>query len=322
MPLTLTEQLDNLYTTTWEHRKGKAFDNIFTATPFWYWMKDKGKLKTEQGGRFIMYPIEYDMNSEIAWISKGEAVNLADYEFLTETKWDWRYLVASLVRFGIDDQQNRGKAQIINLMNAKMRNTDGALIDTLETALFGAQSGKSIEGLQNLVPDDSDGTEDAGGIDPLTYSYWRNKEKNMTGLSCSVHLVSQMRTMLNNCMNNKLMDKPDLILTAQTPYEYYEDETMEQKQIVNKKLGDAGFENIEFKGTPMVWSPACAATRMYFLNTNFLYLVYDSMMNFDMTNWKEIPDQVNDRAAQIIFACAFVITRKICQGILHTIDTA
>jgi hypothetical protein len=260
---TLTETLDNLYTTTWEHRKGKAHDNIFTATPFWFWLKSKGKFKTEQGGRFIMEPLEYAKNDAIDWVVKGSAVSLNDFEFMTESKWDWRYLVGTIVRFGIDDQQNRGKAAIMKLMTKKLDNTENALVDELETTLFAAQTGNKIEGLQNLVPDlGVSSTDDAGGIAPATYTWFANQIKSMTGLSFSVNGISQMRTMLNNCMNNRLMDKPDIIVSGQTPYEYYEDETLEQKQIVNKKLGDAGFENIQFKGTPMIWSPACAATRI------------------------------------------------------------
>jgi hypothetical protein len=179
---TLSENLDNLYTTTWEHRKGKAHDNIFTATPFWFWMKEKGKLKTEMGGRFIMEPLEYAKNDSVEWIVKGSAVSLNDFEFLTESKWDWKYLTGSVVRFGVDDQQNRGRAQIIKLMTRKLDNLENSLVDTLETALFAAKSGNSIEGLQNLVPDDPTGASyDAGGIDQSTYSWWRNQYTNATG---------------------------------------------------------------------------------------------------------------------------------------------
>jgi len=320
---TFEEQLDNLYTTTWEHRKAKVHDNIFTATPFWFWLKEKGKFKTESGGRFIMEPVEYAMNDSMTWITKGDAVSLNDFEFLTETKWDWKYLTGSIVRFGIDDQQNRGRAQIIKLMTRKMENLDNSLIDTLETALFASGgSSNDIYGLQNLVPDDSDGTQDVGGLDTSELSWWQNQETDATGRSFAVYGFGDMRTLLNNCSESRQMDRPDIIVTGQTPYEYYEDETMEQKQIVNKKLGDAGFTNIEFKGIPMIYSPACANSRMYFLNTNFLYFIYDPAMNFDMTEWKAIPDQVNDRAAQVILACAFIVTRKLCQGIYHTIDTA
>lgn len=322
MPPSLTQTLDNLYTTTWQLRKNKAHDNIFTATPFWFWLKEKGKFKTEEGGRFIEEPFEYAKNDNVVWLGKGGAVSLNDYEFLTTSKWDWRYLVGSMVRFGVDDQQNRGKAAIIKLMNSKMNNTENSMIDTLETALFTAQSGLSIEGLPDLVQDAPATSNDAGGVDPSVYTWFQNKSSNMSGLSMAVYLVAKMTNLLNLCMNNRAMDRPDIIITTQAIYEAYDAEVLEQKQIVNKTLGDAGFTNIEFKGMPMVWSPACGSGRLYTLNTNYIYLTYDPMLNFDMTNWKEIPDQVNDRAAQIVLACALMVTRRMCQGVIYNATTA
>ncbi|KKL88317.1 hypothetical protein LCGC14_1925910 [marine sediment metagenome] len=86
-------------------------------------------------------------------------------------------------------------------------------------------------------------------------------------------------------------------------------------------MGDAGFENIQFKGVPVTWSPSCANTRMYFLNLNFLKFTYDPIAFFDMTEWKAIPDQVNDRAAQIITAGNLVTGRRRTHGVIFGIDT-
>lgn len=322
---TLTETLDTLYTTTWQHMRDEIRDNVFDSSPFWFWLRDKGKLKSVEGGRWISEPIAFDKNDQIVWLGKGGTTSLADYEFLTIAKYDWKYLACPIVRFGVDDQQNRGKMQIINILEAKMENTRNALINEMETTLFqtNAATLKEPYGLQNLIQD-APATGSVGGIDTsiAANAYWKNIESDLTGKSFAVYGVSYMRTLLNNCMKNLRQDRPDIIVCGQTPYEYYEDETMEQKQIVNKTLGDASFQNIEFKGLPMIWSPSCADTRMYFLNTNFIYFVYDPMMFFDMTEWKAIPDQVNDRAAQIATACSFQVSRRKCQGVLHTIDTA
>ena len=307
MAFTLTETLDNLYTTTWQNMKDEVADNIFDSTPFFFWLRDKGKMKKVNGGRFITEPLQYDKN---------------DFEFLTTAKYDWKYLYGSIVRFGVDDQQNRGKNLIINLMNAKMDNTKNNLVQTLETTLAASSaSGDEFDGLQLLVADDPTAGNVVGTINDSTHSWWRNQTKNMTGLSFAAQGESWMRNMLNNTSNNLGMDRPDIIVSGQTPYEYYEDTQMGYVQLVNNKLGDAGFENILFKGLPMVWSPSVADTRMYFLNTRFISFVYDPMMYFDMTEWKPIPDQVNDRAAQIITACTFTVSRRRCQGVLHTIDT-
>ncbi|MBU2249791.1 MAG: phage major capsid protein, partial [Gammaproteobacteria bacterium] len=243
---TLSETLDNLYTTTWQHMKSQVRDNIFNAIPFWFWLKNKGKLKPIQGGRWISEPVVYDKNDNVTWLTKGGTTPLNDYEFMTIAKYDWRYVAIPIVRFGIDDQQNRGKAQIINFMNAKLENTKNSLISDMETTLFQAKTSGDKEpfGLQDLVQDTPTSNPSGGAVGeiPSTSTWWRNQYTSMTGKSCSVYLVSYMRTMLNKCMKNLTMDAPDIIVTGQHPYELYEDETMEQKQIVNKTLGDAGFQ--------------------------------------------------------------------------------
>lgn len=321
----LTEFLDNLYTTTWQNMKSTVRDNFFDATPFYFWLRDRGRVETIQGGRWISEPLSYAQNDNVAWIGKGGTTAMNDYEFLTVAKYDWRYLVAPIVRFGIDDQQNRGRNLIMSLMNSKMDNTQNSLVSELESRLAAASgaAASAIDGLQLLVADDPTAAGVVGGIEQSTAanSWWRNKTSDMTGVSFAASGVDRMRTMFNNTMNNLKMDMIDIIVTSQTVYEYYEDAVLGFYQTQNNKLGDVGFQNIEFKGAPIIWSPNISQ-RMYFLNTNFIKFVYDPGMFFDMTEWKAIPEQVNDRVAQIVTACQHTVSRRICQGVIHTIDTA
>lgn len=323
MPGTLVEALDNLYTTTWQNMKSQVADQIFDATPFYFWLKSKGKMKTVSGGRFIAEPLQYAKNDNVTWIGRGGTVSLNDQEFLTVAYYEWRYLVASIVRFGVDDQKNRGKNQIINLMMAKLQNARDSLISELESRLFAGEgsSQNAMDGLLHLVQDDPTAASTVGGIDQSANSWWRNQSINMTGVSFASSGVENMRKMLNNTMNNLKMDAPDIIVCGQQPYEFYEDNLLSYYRITNNKLGDAGFQNQVFKGIPMVWSPSCG-NRMYFLNTRFISLVYDPALFFDMTEWKAIPDQVNDRAAQIVSAMQLTVSRRRCQGVIYGIDTA
>jgi hypothetical protein len=317
---TLTEQLDNYYTTTWQNMKSQVADNIFDATPFWFWLKAHDGLESVAGGRFLTEPLRYAKSDNVAWVTRGSTVTMDDKQFLTIAQDNWRYLADSIVRYGVDDQQNRGKNQIINLATAKLNNSQDSLIDTLETALAGTQSGSTINGLQNLVADNP-ATGTLQGIDRAAQTWFRNQKIDMTGESFATYGIARMRTMYNNCMNNLKMDRPNIVVSGQTPYERYEDEVDEQKRIVNKTMGDAGFENIQYKGVPMVWSPAIAATRMYFLNTRFLKFKYDPALFFDMTEWKAIPNQINDRAAQVVLAGNLMTSRPRCQGVIFGMNT-
>jgi hypothetical protein len=323
-----TQALDDLYTTTWQKRLPGVFDNIFTAAPFWFWLKDKGKLRPVRGGRFLETNLEYGQNSTVQWIARGGTVAMNDFKFLTVAQYQWRYLVANILRFGVDEQQNSGDSRIIDWVNAKLNNTEESLTSTLETTLAAGSGAAtlpaaSIDGLQFLVPDFGNvasSSFNAGGIDPSVYTWWQNQAIDMTGLSFAVNGVDKMRHLLNLCMNNRRMDAPDIILSDMNSYELYEATVIPAYRTSNNRLADMGFDNQSYKRIPMVWSPALSQ-RMYFLNTRFIEFVYDPGYFFDMTEWKAIPNQVNDRAAQVELACSFMTNRRRVLGVLSTIDT-
>src|SRR3954465_4433172 len=325
MPPSFTQALDDLYTTTWQKRLPGVFDNIFQSAAFWYWLKDKGKIRPMRGGRFLEVNLQYGKNTTTQWITRGGTVSMNDFKFLTVGQFNWRYLVANILRYWIDEQQNSSDSKIVDWVNAKLDNTEEALVDNLETALTGGAGSATnqIDGLQFLVPDAANvasASFNAGGIDPSVYTWWQNQAITMAGLSFAINGIANMRHLLNLCMNNRRMDAPDIILSDMLSYEYYEGDGLPMLRIGNTKLADAGFENQTFKRIPMVWTPAITA-RMYFLNTRFIEFIYDPSAFFDMTDWKPIPDQVDDRAAQVKLACSFVTSRRRVLGVLDTINT-
>lgn len=330
----LTEAIDDLYTTTWENRKSDVRDQIFDGTPFWFWLRANDGLETNRGGRFLTEPLRYSKSDRVRFVQRGSEVPLSENEFLTTAQEDWRYLADSIVRFGVDDQQNSGKNQIINLVNAKIDQSRDSLIDKMEITLTGAKAtnqgpndADAFVGLLDLV-DDTPATGVVHGIDGAVHTWWRNQAKSLAGISFATDGVTEMNRMLNSCSKNMGTDTPNIILGGQHPFELYWEETLEQRRVSNKTLGDAGFQNVEFRGIPFIWSPqvasvdiAVTAGRIYFLNTRFIKFKYDPMVFFDMTQWKAIPNQVNDRAAQIVLAGNLMTSRRRVHGVLHTINT-
>jgi hypothetical protein len=78
------------------------------------------------------------------------------------------------------------------------------------------------------------------------------------------------------------------------------------------------FENILFKGRPVVWSPSCGEGDMYFLNDRYLEWVADEYANFEMTEWKTAQNTL-DRVAQVIVSGNLVCSARNRQGILFGI---
>jgi len=308
-----------MFTTTWSYRKAKAEEQAFLKTPFAFWMKQGGRVENIQGHTRIEIPLEYGSNDTLRWIGKGSTIPISDPNLLTMAYEDWRYVAVSVVRYGVDDQKNRGQAQLINYVKTKLGAAERALWEEFERAFFADGSGAlEPNGLQNIVSDlPTSGT--VHGIDRATYTWFRNQYKSATG-AASIYLVSDMRNLMNTCTKYAKAELNDLaIVTDQTSFELYEDETMEQKRIVNQKMADAGFENFQFKGRPMFWSPYAPSAKMYFINTNYLKMVKDEQYFMQMTEWKSIPEQVNDRVAQILCTLNVVSSRPIVHGVLHTI---
>ena len=332
---TLSETLDNLYTTTWQNMKGDVADQIFDGSPLWFWLRQHDGLKKEIGGRFVTEPVRYAGSGNLTYVKKGSAVPLSDKEFLTIAYDNWRYLADSIVRFGVDDHQNRGKNMILSLMDAKLSNSRDSLTDEMETRFCGTAGTDQFNGLVDIVAADPT-TGTLHGINSAAgYStWWRNQymdyDTTWSGTDFTGDGDDVMNNMVNKCSKGLRTESPNIIACGQGVWEAYFVTTIAQRRVTNKTLGDAGFQNIEFRGIPMVWSPQIAPTNggpvaagnkgvMYMLNTRYLKFKYDPSVFFDMTEWKSIPEQVNDRVAQIILAGNLMTSRRRALGVIFDI---
>ena len=320
MPPSNTEVLDSLYTTTWMSVKKQVTDNIFTATPFWYEMYKGDNIEREDGGRFVEEPLMYAKNSTIGWVAKGGTISIADVDPLTVSQWQWRNLAGSVVRMWADDMANSGASKKVDLMNAKLENLRLSLIDQLEVNLFTAQAGDAISGLPDIVEANvaASQTKSPGGLSKTTYSFWRNQYAASTG-SFATYGKSDMRNMYNTCSIGN--DHPNLLLTTQAVFEYYEAEAEDIQQLQNTTAAELGFQTFRYKGANMYYSPQTPAGYLYFLNLKYLKLKIDSKADFDMTEFKTIPNQL-DRVAQVVTRMELVCRNCRMQGLIGSITTA
>jgi len=154
-----------------------------------------------------------------------------------------------------------------------------------------------------------------GGINSAVHTWWQaGVESTAEALS-----LAKMRTAYNSAsIGGK--DTPNLIVTTQTLYEKYESQlTVVSSANVagsfstpsegQKKLGDAGFQTLGFKGVPIVWDEQCPAGAMYFLNTRHMKLVVHKDANFDIGEFVK-PENQDARVAQILFMGNLTCNRR------------
>ncbi len=317
---TWTQQIDNMFTTTWAYRKKEAVEQAYLKTPFIAWMRKQGKIDNGLTGyRRLEIPLEYGSNETVRWISKGSTVPLTEGELLTMAYEDWKYVAVTVLRFGVEDHQNKGGAALINYVERKLNAAERALWEEFERAIFADGSGvNEPNGLQNLIST-TPTTGTVHGIDRATYAWFRNHAKEASG-AFSVYGISDMRNLMNTLTKYTKVELLDIFLvTDQTTFEAYEDEVLDHLRVGVKDLKDLGFDSLTFKGRPIMWCPSAPEGRIYFVNPNYLKLMVDENLFMDMTEWKSIPDQVNDRVCQIVCTMQMVCSRPVSQGVLYNI---
>ena len=317
-----TQNIDNIFTSTWAYRRNDAIEQAYYKTPFIKWLKEKGKVEEVRGYRRIEIPLEYGSNDTARWITKGSTVPLTEGELLTMAYEDWKYVAVTVLRYGTEDQQNRGKARIIPYVERKLNAAERSLWEELERVVFADGTGiNEPNGLQNIVDVGASGdlspvTGTVHGLNRATYTWWRNQSKVATGVM-SIYLIPDMRSLMNRITTFSRLEINDLaMVTTQTVFEAYEDESLELLRFSKGDTGDPSFGNLTYRGRPIMWARSCPSGKMYFINAEYLKLVIDPDYFMDMTEWKTIPDQVNDRVAQIVCAMQMITTRPVALGVL------
>jgi hypothetical protein len=246
---------------------------------------------------------------------------MQDDELITMAYEEWKYVAISIMRWFTEDQQNRGRAQMINMVTTKLDTAERNLYEDLERVMFADGTGADEpNGLKNLISTSgASDTTSVHGLSRNTYAWWRNQSKAATG-AAAVYLVSDMRTCLNDITKYSRSELKDIVIvTDQTSYELYEDVCLDMKILSNGMLADAGFDSIQFKGKPLIWCPSAPAGEMRFINPTYLKLICDEGFFMEMTDWKQIPDQPFDKVAQIVCALNLTTRRSICQKVLYNI---
>jgi hypothetical protein len=309
---------DTIASSSLKNYQKNLIENILGLHVLFWQLKERGFLNKEQGGTSIVHPIMHGTNSTVQAYSGYDLLNVTPQTGFTSIELPWKYLSVSITISGKEEFENSGdKNRIFNLLDAKIKQAELSLQLDMNRQLFGdgtLQDGKEITGLK-LAVEDGTAWSTYGGIDSSAYSFWRNVWSDKSGttfptvLGPSTQGLSAMRNVYNSCsIGNK---KPTLIVTTQALYEAYEANAEGQKlQITaNPKLAELGFQNVTFKGTPVIFDEYCEASTMLFLNSDFMSLVVGKGRNFITTDFKR-PENQDAKVAQILWTGNLVVTKR------------
>ena len=217
-------------------------------------------------------------NNQDQRYSDWDTLNISQSDVLSAAEYPWKQISLSVVASGREIRINSGESQIIDLVQARIKNAIRTFNNSFSSDLYSdGTAANQINGLQAIISDATTGT--VGGINSTTYTFWKSQTYD-----ASVNSVTPSATTIENglmlpmwlLLDRGPEDQTDLILADNTYYTYYEGSQVSLKRYNDQSMADGGFTGLKYKSADVVFDSTASgipATRMYFINTNFFYLV-------------------------------------------------
>lgn len=304
---TANSSFDAILSTTLAAYVPKLEDNVFTARPLTYWLTSKDRIRKKNGGAKIVVPIIHEKNSTVASYSGYDTIAITAQTGISAAEYSWKQLAGTIAINGLEEAQNNGEAEIIDLLEGKIMQTEETLSEKLNEMFFADGTGNSAKdwlGLEHFVAT-TPTTGTVGGINRATAGneFWRNYVQSTT----KALTLADMTTAYNTVSKGK--DTPDFVITTQGLFEKYESLLQPQLRFQDSKTADGGFQNLLFKSAPVMFDTAAPATTMYFLNSKYLKVYGHSDVWFKTTPFVK-PENQDARFAQIM--CYGNLTASNC----------
>ena len=309
---------DEILSTTLKNYVPKLTDNIFSARPLFYALTNGQTIRRVSGGAKIVVPVIYGTNSTAGSYSGTDTISVTAQTGISAAEYDWKQYAATVTINGIEEAKNNGEAQIIDLLEGKIFQTQETIIENMNTMLFGNGTGNSSKdwlGLSALVGS----TGSPGGIDATDAdtSWGRSAGTNQGSAAIT---IASMATLYNNCSVGN--DQPTIIITGQNQYEAYEALLTDQIRYTDTDMADSGFQNLLFKGAPITFDGTLAGEgKLYMLNTKYLQLVAHSDVWFKPTPFVR-PTNQDAVFSQLLCYGELTTSNRARQGYMYGITPA
>ena len=260
---------------TLHNMHGKLVDNIFRKRPLLEHLMSNGRVRIEDGGYSIVEQLLFNEGQAGAY-GEWDQISIQPSNAITAAQYFWKQLYATIAISALEKAQNSGKSQVINVMDAKIKQAEQTLRKKLSAMLYinAAPGANDFNGLPWLIDD----TNIVGGIDPASETWWKSYEKAV-GAVDAAGLETEMRTAVMTTSDNG-GDEVDAIFTDPATYSFYESTLTPQVRYTDTNKANLGFRNLLFENVPLMWDADCPAGMMLGINSEYVGLVIHKDRNF------------------------------------------
>lgn len=279
----------DILATTIESRSGVVADNVTENNAFLTRAKSKGRAKPFSGGSVILQELSFQENSTAMYYSGAEVLNISPADVISAAQFPIKQAAVACTISGLEDLQNSGKEQIIDLFDARLDVAEASIMNLISEGIYSdgtGTNGKQITGLQAMVVA-SPSTGVVGGIDRATWSFWQNKtfdfSSDLGASASSSNIQAGFNTLY--AKTSRGSDVVDLILLDNKFWGFYMASLQPlQRFPASPDLANLGFITAKYMNADVVLDGGIGgnvpAATGYFLNTKYLFYRPHARRNF------------------------------------------
>lgn len=277
--------LSDIIATTIQSRSGVLADSVTNNNALLYKLRQRGNVKPVSGGNVILQELMYnDPNTQNAGSYSGyDVIDITPNSPISAAQYDLKQYAAAVTISGLEQLQNSGKEQIIDLLEGRIQVAEAQLMNQISAGIYSdgtGNGGKNITGLQAAIST-SPATGTYGGINRATWSFWRNVAFSAVTNGGAAVTPANIQTYMNRVAVQLVRgtDRPDMIVADNNYYRAYLESLQAIQRVTSEDSAAAGFTSLKYLGAGLNCDVfldggiggAIPANTMYFLNTKYIF---------------------------------------------------
>jgi hypothetical protein len=273
------------------------------------WLREKGRMKVMDGGKTFHEKVIYDEINGAGWIAKDAEIPLIRNDNVTDAEYNIRVIAMPLKIFHLDKSMAQGESQIASIVETLIQSAKSTMSNLMGIAVFNDGSDtNALHGLRLLIADANDKT--VGGIDSGTYSWWeRQLGTSISAFGTSQEGEKNISALIRACAGND-HDWPDLLVTTSTVFGLYRAALTNIVRLADTKVGNLGFQSLDFQGIPFSWDFNCPSGHLYCINSKYMTLRVLRGGEFVTSDWERVQGQLADYATMHAYVQLTTNNRK------------
>lgn len=281
--------VSDIVATTIQNRSRQIRDNVTKNNALSMKLNQRGNVRTFSGGNTILEELSFAENANGGWYSGYDLLPVAAQDVITAAEFAIKQLATPVVMSGLEQLQNAGKEQFIDLLEGRINVAESTMANLLSGGLYSdgtGTGGKELTGLNAAVPTNPL-LGQYGGIDRVTWGFWRSKkfDSNVDFSPVAPMSATNIQTAMNRLWAQLVRgaDRPDLIVFDNTFWAFYLASLQAQQRFTQAETGKLGFPTIKYMDADVVLDGGiggfCPSETGFMLNTKYIHLRPHSARN-------------------------------------------